>query len=184
MQSASTILSRATPLPRAPLPAERYRSRPVQHRVGPGEVWVGGANEGTISTVLGSCVSLVLWQPMQKLGALCHFMLPADRDVPLNQASGRYAGEAVELVLWGLRQRTKAPWSTFCTYLFGGADMYRRANTFGKSVGEQNVAKAYELVQAHGLTLTQVDVRDETPRIVYLDTVHGTVSCERMPRIR
>ena len=36
------------------------------------------AAQGAITTVLGSCVSTCLWDPLERIGGMNHFMLPGD----------------------------------------------------------------------------------------------------------
>lgn len=35
-----------------------------------------GTQAGTVRTLLGSCVALVLWHPQRRIGAMCHYLLP------------------------------------------------------------------------------------------------------------
>ena len=40
------------------------------------------ARTGAITTVLGSCVSTCLWDPVERIGGMNHFMLPGDAAGP------------------------------------------------------------------------------------------------------
>ena len=58
-----------------------------------------------LDTVLGSCISACLYDPVSGIGGMNHFMLPEGAD-PENPTSARYGVNAMELLLiW----RTSSP---------------------------------------------------------------------------
>lgn len=118
----------------------------------PGEWWFGDAGS-RIRTTLGSCVSIVLWHPERRIGGMCHYLLPArDRhaDEPL---SGRYAEEALTLLLDAVREAGTLP-RHYQVKLFGGADMLPVGRSAGLRVGARNIAAARELLARHALSVT------------------------------
>ena len=62
----------------------------------PGDYHFGGPYT-RVRTLLGSCVSIVLWHPHAHLGGMCHFMLPS-RGRPAKQRDGRYGDEVMSLL--------------------------------------------------------------------------------------
>lgn len=42
----------------------------------PGE-WYFGEGNTRVRTTLGSCVAIVLWHPVRRIGGMCHYMLPS-----------------------------------------------------------------------------------------------------------
>jgi chemotaxis protein CheD len=72
----------------------------------PGEYAVGEAS-CRIRTVLGSCISMALWCPPLRVGALSHCLLPSrgrvgverTRGLELRGLDARYADEALRLML-------------------------------------------------------------------------------------
>ena len=153
---------------------------PVTHRVAPGKFWVGAQEFDVVQTLLGSCVSVVAWQPAEKIGAMCHYMLPSRPAQHRGEAlDAMYAEEAFELMLAQLRRRTSANLRTFKLHLFGGAKFMRREPTGGTPIGDLNVAFARDKAKAHSVILTTQDVLADVPRTVTLDTRTGQVSCRR-----
>ena len=64
----------------------------------PGEMFV--SNEDIfIGTVLGSCISIALFDETQRLGGLNHFMLPSGSMRDENEEVGRYGDYAIELLI-------------------------------------------------------------------------------------
>ena len=64
-------------------------------RIQPGEYHVA-ANEGVITTTLGSCVSVCLHDPIRRVGGMNHFMLPGGAN---DDVDARYGSFAMELLL-------------------------------------------------------------------------------------
>ena len=114
----------------------------------PGEVWFG---EGRVRlrTLLGSCVAVTLWHPQRKIGGMCHYLLgerPANHGIALD---GRYAPDALALLLRGIRRYDADP-ADFHGKLFGGGRMFDLpAAQLAGSVPERNVAMAEAMMQRH-----------------------------------
>src|SRR5258706_9681502 len=93
----------------------------------PGEYFIGDASH-RIHTVLGSCVSITLWNPSSRVGAMSHFLLAtrgevAQVDVDQHVLDARYGDEALRLMLRELSRRQ--PSATPCqAKIFGGGDMF------------------------------------------------------------
>jgi chemotaxis protein CheD len=66
--------------------------------LGAGDFHFGGGRT-RISTLLGSCVSITLWHPRQRIGGMCHFMMTERQRAPDIALDGRYADEAFALFL-------------------------------------------------------------------------------------
>jgi chemotaxis protein CheD len=140
----SPLLQAAANPASAALPAEtRF--------LNPGD-WAVGGNGDVFGTLLGSCVALVLWYPMMRVGALCHYVLPnRDERMPASDADARYGVDAFRLMERALANRgiTLAQ----CTAkLFGGARVYEAPG--GRiDVGSRNVDCAHEFLNARHLPL-------------------------------
>lgn len=92
-----------------------------------------------VTTVLGSCVSLCLWDPVRGRGGINHTALPR------GGTTGRYGEVANDLLLQAMldggshRPHLRAK-------LFGGA------SAFG-DVGAQNIAAGLDALHRHGIPL-------------------------------
>ena len=53
-----------------------------------------GTQAGTVRTLLGSCVALVLWHPQRRIGAMCHYLLPG-RQRRDGSPDARFGDEAI-----------------------------------------------------------------------------------------
>jgi chemotaxis protein CheD len=110
-----------------------------------------------ISTILGSCVSIVLYAPRIRMGCMCHAVLPDSRGV----CGTKFVDEAISAML-GKFDRMKIARDEIVIRLFGGGEVlsgiHRKAATITIAVGHLNVAAAREAVEWEGLTIAASDV--------------------------
>ncbi len=151
----------------------------------PGELWFG---EGpvVVRTVLGSCVAITLWHPARRLGGMCHFMLPSRPSCSDSPPDGRYANEAMELLL-GHMQRHGTRASDYEAKLFGGGRMFpnipcSRSSQCQRGVQDANVDIARALVAEHRLRLRGEHLGGDGHREVLFDVATGAVWIRHTPR--
>jgi chemotaxis protein CheD len=114
----------------------------------PGEHFVGDARH-RIRTLLGSCVSITLWHPLARFGAMSHFLLTADGKPGAGRLNGRYCEGALELMLGELEQAGINP-AECQAKIFGGGMMFpgiERSDNGG--IGRRNGETAERLLQMH-----------------------------------
>ena len=119
----------------------------------PGEYFVGDARY-RIRTMLGSCVSITLWQPRLKIGAMSHFLLyERERGRGGIELSGRYGSEALELMVRELR--ALGVQATDCqAKIFGGAIMFPQLEKQRRpSIGRRNGESAEELLRLYHIPI-------------------------------
>ena len=146
----------------------------------PGEVYFGG-RDTRIRTLLGSCVAIVMWHPGMLTGGMCHYMLPS---APLGRRAtldGRYADEAMELMLREIRTAGSTP-AEYLVKLFGGGHMFStqqpvRAN----HVGAKNAEMAHVLMKRHGFSTCAVHLGGVGHRNVLFDIWNGHVWMRHQP---
>lgn len=149
----------------------------------PGEQAVGDARH-RLRTLLGSCVSITLWQPQRRVGAMSHFLLPRRQrpSVPGRQDAldARYGEEALALMVQGLARRGID--ARHCVArIFGGGDMFPaqpRAPRAGRTgdVGRRNGEAARALLQALGVPVASESLFGIGHRRIEFDIASGEVS--------
>src|SRR5262245_31732502 len=95
-----------------------------------------------VETVLGSCVSVTMWNPRLGFGCICHAVLPwrrNDADEPL-----KFVDSSIQSML-RILERHSSRRQDVEVKLFGGASMRRLAPNH-KSVGRQNIDAALKLL--------------------------------------
>jgi len=108
-----------------------------------------------ITTVLGSCVSVVLYSPRLRTGAICHATLPSGPD----DEPSKYVDQSIRYMLDYFQQLEISRRETIIK-LFGGADMFTAENPrSGKqTVGAQNISVAMATLHQMGLEPMVADV--------------------------
>jgi chemotaxis protein CheD len=148
----------------------------------PGEYYVTRGEEA-VSTVLGSCISACVRDPVKNVGGMNHFMLPEDSSTGpnswLDPAVGlatRYGSYAMEslindlLKLGATRERLEIK-------VFGGG----RVLSGMTDVGARNIDFVRSYIQLEGYRITAEDLGGTQPRKVVYFPASGRV---RMRRLR
>lgn len=139
----------------------------------PGDYWFGGADT-RIRTLLGSCVAITLWNAKQRLGAMCHIMLPQRAPTKIQDGlDGRYADEAVALMLKDIKRAGCRP-HDFEAKLFGGGSMLSLSAIDG-ILPERNIEAAKKLIHHTGWSLTAEHTGGWGSRQVRFDIATGDV---------
>ena len=143
----------------------------------PGQ-WYFGHTGATVKTLLGSCIAVTLWHPRRKMGGMCHFLLPTRKGGPTGFLDGRYGDEAVALLADEIK-RSGTKTQDYEVNLYGGADTMPEEAKVKFNIGEQNVEKAWAIIDQYGFQLQCVDVGGNEPRNVTIDLTNGQVILNR-----
>lgn len=143
----------------------------------PGELYLG-EQPTKVTTVLGSCVSLIFFHRPRRLGAICHALLPADSH---QENSFRYVDRAFTWMLEQFQVRG-IPAGQIEVKLFGGADVLEFHQDQGHpvTVGQQNIRRAMELVKANGLQVQASNLGGKWGRKIVFFTHTGEVLLKRV----
>lgn len=146
----------------------------------PGEVYFGG-KETRIRTLLGSCVAIVMWHPGKLVGGMCHYMLPSRPAKIGQQLDGRYADEAVELMLSEIRKAGTRP-HEYEVKMFGGGHMFSAHQAAGADhVGARNVEMARLLMNKHGFRISAEHQGGIGHRNIFIEIWNGHVWARHRP---
>lgn len=129
---------------------------------------------GTLITyALGSCIGICLYDPVTKVGALVHIMLP------LNMETGRthpmkYADTGVRETL-KLMESMGASRARITAKIAGGAKMFEISGggSLG-NVGQRNIESVHIVLKREGIRLLKEDVGGTVARTLSFDVADGT----------
>lgn len=143
----------------------------------PGEFYVTREQE-RIETVLGSCISACVRDPLAGVGGMNHFMLPVEknsaRDVALSDAN-RYGNYAMEnMVNELLRVGAKRERLEF--KIFGGG----RIMSSMTNIGWYNIGFVFDYISTEGFKVVSQDIGDVYPRKVMYYPLTGRVRVRRL----
>jgi chemotaxis protein CheD len=120
----------------------------------PGEVFAAAA-PCAVSTILGTCVAVCLWDTHSFVGGMNHYLLPYP--VAAKDASPRFGQIAIPrlieklLALGAVRARLQAK-------VFGGMSSRHSADSRAKDLGASNVSLAFELLSNERIPVVARDV--------------------------
>ncbi len=145
--------------------------------IGVGEAGVSSLKNGRIKTyALGSCVAVVIYDRVAKVGAMAHVALP-DSGIDRNKAfqkPGYFADTAVPLLLREMKRRNRLMNRKHLEIkLAGGASVMDRNQFF--NIGEKNIIASRAALRKEGLFPFMEDVGGEISRTVTLDINTGTL---------
>ena len=128
--------------------------------------------EGMLITyALGSCIGICLYDPLLKLGALVHIMLP------LNMEAGRQ--HPLKYADTGLRETLRqmeakgASRGRITVKIAGGAKMFDVKGGNLGNIGQRNVESVHTVLKQEGIRLLAEDVGGSVARTLLFDPVSG-----------
>jgi chemotaxis protein CheD len=132
--------------------------------------------ECQVKTVLGSCVSVCLWDPLLKIGGMNHYLLPLWNGEGL--PTPRYGNIAIpklikKMMSYGCKKKNiKAK-------VFGGANVLTQINNRDNSAGINNVILAEDMLKEEGIPIISFDVGEHFGRKIKFNTKTGVVMVKR-----
>lgn len=136
-----------------------------------------------VTYALGSCVGICLYDPLRKIGALGHIMLPvAHNEQDAIEKKHRFANTCVpeminQMINQGCAKRN------IVAKIAGGATMFRlvnsqraNANSDLNQIGAKNIVAVKQSLKEHGITLLAEDTGADYARTVFFNTENGEVT--------
>lgn len=132
--------------------------------VKPGEFYVTAQSEA-ITTLLGSCISACIRDPIAGIGGINHFILPAEGGSKFfDSDSARYGAYAMEQLINTLMKFGGSK-SRMEVKITGGASLIKGC----REIGAYNIQFVLDYIKKEGLKLLSSDVGGEQARhVVYL----------------
>ena len=166
----------------------------------PGDYYASGSQE-VLSTILGSCIAVVLHDSTVPISGMNHFMLPSLRDTTrfFEEESGRYGSYAMDLLINAMMKKG-AHRDRLTAKVFGGGHVLSKAtgktsehfthkgigapsfrfDSSSKTVPESNIDFALEYLKTEGIPIHGHDVGGYHGRKIYLFAQTGKVLLGRL----
>jgi chemotaxis protein CheD len=132
--------------------------------------------ECLINTILGSCISVCLWDPYTETGGMNHYMLPLWNGEGL--PTPRYGNIAIprlveKMIHLGCRKKNLR------AKVFGGADVLIHAKDGDISIGSRNIILAEDILCEERIPIISLDVGGKYSRKIQFNSRTGKVMLER-----
>jgi chemotaxis protein CheD len=129
-----------------------------------------------VTTVLGSCVSVCIWDSAKKMGGINHYMLPFWNGEGL--ASPKYGTIAIPkmiekmIELGSVKRNLQAK-------IFGGGEVFGKPNAL-MNIGERNILIAQSLLEKEHIQIVSADVGGMAGRKIVYDLFTGNVFVKKL----
>jgi len=147
---------------------------PARHYLYPGTLFVH-RKPHLITTVLGSCVAVCLWNQTSQLGGINHYLLPLwnGEGLPTPKYGNIAIAKLYEKVL-----SYSNPGDKLIAKVFGGASMWEKTDGL-LAVGQRNIDFALETLQTLGIAVVAKDLGGHQGRKVIFNSGDGSVLMRR-----
>lgn len=164
----NNVVNRSHRHPSEPPPALADGTIQV-HSLRMGEMRVAN-DTGVLRTLLGSCIGLSLYDPVQKIAGLAHIVLPISDG--RTDADGRYVDTAVKELIRQMNQQATKPLN-LVAQIAGGARMF--ADSRDPTVGELNLLAVKSELQRLAIPCGDRDTGGTIGRRMTIDAATGVV---------
>lgn len=127
--------------------------------------------ETVISTLLGSCVAVALYDPEAKVGGLNHYLLP--EPTPHDKISPRYGTVAIAELITELKKLGAKP-ANLKAKIYGGGNVITNVLN-GPSIGSLNIAVAEKILKHLNIPIVEKNVGGTKARTIKFNTTTFTV---------
>lgn len=136
-----------------------------------------------ISTVLGSCISVSLFDPVKEQGGMNHFLLPKLKRVPKDEKmlikdETRYGVYAMEVLINSMMKLGSRK-SDLEAKVFGGSDMFKAQNK-AVSIGGLNSDFAMKFLKNEGIPVISSDTGGHLGRKILFFPLEGRILLKKL----
>lgn len=143
-----------------------------------GDYHVSNDTQAVLSTVLGSCIAICLFDPAIATGGMNHFLLaePDSKSKPDPLKLHLYGAFAMEQLINEMLKRG-ANRSTMRAHIYGGSNI----NKAMAHIGSSNTSFAREFLTQDGICISNEDTGGSDARRLDLRPATGQVRCKHIP---
>ena len=137
-----------------------------------GEIYTS-SEPAVIETILGSCVSVCLFDPVSKTGGMNHILLPGKSELEKFDDATRYGINAMEVLINSM-MKLGSRRKHMISKIFGGAHILK-AIGMHMSPGLKNVRFVEEFLELEGIPIVSRNTGGNNGRKIYFHTHTGDV---------
>lgn len=124
-----------------------------------------------ISTLLGSCVAVCLWDKRLHIGGMNHYLLPGTEHGDAGNADR--GASSIRMLLDAMIRHHSSPWDVEAKVFGGCNSLYRNVDLF--RIGERNVAVALEILRGVDIPVVARHTGGMYGRKIVFNTSNGKV---------
>ncbi|GMQ60501.1 chemotaxis protein CheD [Vallitalea sediminicola] len=129
---------------------------------------------GILTTLgLGSCVGIVLYDPIKKIGGLAHVMLPDSTQIKNNSNLAKFADTGIKKLIDDMT-KLGASKNRLVAKLAGGAQMFAfKSSNDLMRIGERNAEASIKMLKTLGIKILSKDTGENYGRTIEFYTETG-----------
>lgn len=131
-----------------------------------------------ISTILGSCVAVCLYDGHSKIAGMNHIILPGKTDSSVFNTQTRYSVNAMEILINAMMKKG-ADRKRLSAKIFGGASVLNSIDG-DHAVGSQISGFVMGFLEYEGISVLAKDLGGDRPRKVFFFAKSGRVSVKKI----
>jgi chemotaxis protein CheD len=143
-----------------------------------GEWGVSAQDDEMFATILGSCVSACVHDPVSKIGGMNHFLLPHDGEDGNSGESARYGVFAMEMLVNAML-KNGAQKHRLEFKVFGGGNVLINNS---KKIGSKNAIFIRKFMRDEGYKVLSEDLEGDQPRSLHYYPTTGKVMLRKLQR--
>ena len=126
-----------------------------------------------ITTLLGSCVAVCLWNKVTQAAGMNHFLLPGGSLI--DGPNTRYGDVAIDTLVESMA-KLGCPPRSLQAQIFGGGAVVEHLSSVGSDIGEKNIRLARSQLAKYGIRIVHQDVGGDSGRKIHLNSTTGRVT--------
>lgn len=140
--------------------------------------WYVSKGHEMLATILGSCVSACIRDPIARVGGMNHFLLPGDENMVTEQSdAARYGVFAMESLINGILKEGGRK-DRMEVKVFGGGNVIKSS----AKIGSKNASFIRTFLSREGLRIVAEDLEGEAPRRIHYFPDTGKVMMRKLQR--
>lgn len=140
--------------------------------VGVGDLKITQTPNG-LKTLLGSCIGIVLYDPINRIGGLLHIMLPKKNGNDLKIT--KYANTGLPFFIYQMVTHAGASRGALYAKIFGGAKMFETNGLL--NIGESNEQEVRRILKEERINIVASRTGGTKGYNILFDTGTGEVAC-------
>ena len=135
-----------------------------------GEIFIG-VRPTQISTILGSCIAVCLYDEVEKIGGMNHYLLPLWNENGLQ--SPKYGNISIPRLIEGM-VNVGCSRKHIVAKIFGGGNVIDVSQE-DMMIGRKNILIAKEILREHGIKIVAQDVGGTKGRRIMMQSDNGKI---------
>ncbi len=131
-----------------------------------------------LGTLLGSCVSVCLYNKFNGHAAMNHFLMPSAGKQEMKNNPGKYGRSSCEWIIQTLMKFDPDPYD-YCAQVFGGGNMFNLRGSVS-DIGERNLKIAAEVLSKNNIRIMRRQTGGTKGMKILFNTAKNQVDCRKL----